>query len=204
MEYYYLGTESWWCGNWNHLVCRRSKCEVDHPSQSTVVNLGRKQKWCSLWSQIQQDTSGQDNFRILGCLWTIHHRCTCKWDWTEMLNVSFPLRAKTVWNLLRLNTEICRRARIQWCQLWIDDLRLPQPVDYLSNYHESMQELLQYRIAFTCQIKYRSRFKPEVQTFGKWSSPKWDGLAIQRSDYPWRLFTPPQMFSEYLSELVKR
>ena len=39
MEYYYLGTESWWCGNWNHLVCRRSKCEVDQPSQSTVVNL---------------------------------------------------------------------------------------------------------------------------------------------------------------------
>ena len=37
MEYYYSGTESLWCGNWNHLVCRRSKCEVDHSSQSTVV-----------------------------------------------------------------------------------------------------------------------------------------------------------------------
>ena len=49
MEYYYPGTESLWCGNWNHLVCRRRKCEVDHPSQSTVVNLGKKQKWCSLW-----------------------------------------------------------------------------------------------------------------------------------------------------------
>ena len=112
MEYYYSGTESLWCGNWNHLVCRRSKCEVDHPSQSTVVNLGKKQKWCSLLcplSQVQQDTSGPDNFRILGCLWTIHHRCTCKWDWTEMLNVSFPLRAKTVWNPLRMNTERCRR-----------------------------------------------------------------------------------------------
>ena len=98
MEYYYSGTESRWCGNWNHLVCHRSKCEVDHPSQSTVVNLGRKQKWCSLWcpwSQVQQDTSGPDNFRILGCLWTIHHRCTCKWDLTEMLNVSFPLRNRT-------------------------------------------------------------------------------------------------------------
>ena len=91
MESYYLGTENWWCENWNHRVCRRSRCEVDHPSQWTVVNLGRKQKWCSLWcpwSQVQQDTSGPDNFRILGCLWTIHHRCTCKWDWTEMLNVS--------------------------------------------------------------------------------------------------------------------
>ena len=112
MEYYYSGTESLWCGNWNHLVCRRSKCEVDHPSKSTVVNLGKKQTWCSLWcpwSQVQQDTSGPDNFRILGCLWTIHHRCTCKWDWSEMLNVSFPLRVKTVWNPLRMNTERCRR-----------------------------------------------------------------------------------------------
>ena len=76
-------------------VCRRWKREVDHPSQSTVVNLGKKQKWCSLWcswSQVQQNTSGPDNYRILGCLWTIHHRCTCKWDRTEMLNRSFPLR----------------------------------------------------------------------------------------------------------------
>ena len=71
MEYYYSGTESLWCGNWNHLVCRRSKCAVDHPSQSTVVNLGKKQKWCSLrcpWSQVQQDTSGPVNFQILSCL----------------------------------------------------------------------------------------------------------------------------------------
>ena len=48
-EYYYSGTESLWCGNWNHLACRRWKCEVDHPSQSTEVNLGKKRKWCSLW-----------------------------------------------------------------------------------------------------------------------------------------------------------
>ena len=111
--YYYSETESLWCGNWNHLVCGEWKCEVDHPSQSTVVNLGKKQKWCSLWcpwSQVQQDTPGQDNFRILGCLWTIHHRCTCKWDYTEMLTVSFPLRAKTVWIPLRMNTERCRRG----------------------------------------------------------------------------------------------
>ena len=26
-----------------------------------------------------------DNFQILGCLWTRHHRCTCKWNWTEIL-----------------------------------------------------------------------------------------------------------------------
>ena len=63
------------------------------------------------WS-MTQDTSGPDNFRILGCLWTgclwtIHHRCTCKWDWTGMNTVSFPLRAKPVWNPLRINTERC-------------------------------------------------------------------------------------------------
>ena len=104
MEYYYSGTESFWCGNWNHLVCRRWRCEVDHPSQSTVVNLGKKQKLCSLWcllSQVQQDTSGPDNFRILGFLWTIHQPYTYKLDWTEMLNVSFPLRAKTRTNKIQ-------------------------------------------------------------------------------------------------------
>ena len=77
-----------------------------------LVHLGMKQKWCSLWcpwSQVQQDTSDPDNFRILGRLWTIHHRCTCKWDWTEMLTVSFPLTANTVWNPLRMNIERCRR-----------------------------------------------------------------------------------------------
>ena len=112
MEYNYSGTESLWYGHWNHLVCRKWKCDVDHPSQSTVVNLGKKQKMCSLWcpwSQVQQDTSGPDNFRTLCCLWRIHNRCTCKWDWTDTLTVSFPLRAKTVWNPLRMNTERCRR-----------------------------------------------------------------------------------------------
>ena len=64
--------------------------------------------WCP-WSQVQQDTSGPDNFRILGCLWAIHYRYTSKWDLTEMLSVSFPLRAKTVWNPLRMNTERYRR-----------------------------------------------------------------------------------------------
>ena len=115
MEYYmyYSGTENLWYGNCNHLVCRRWNCEVYHPSQSTVIHLGMKQKWCSLrcpWSQVQQDTSYPDNFRILGSLWTIHHRCTCKWDWTEMLTVSFPLTANTVWNPLRMNIERCRRV----------------------------------------------------------------------------------------------
>ena len=112
MECYYSGMGKFVMWKWNHLVCRRWKCEVDYPSQSTVVNLGKKQKLCSLWclwSQVQQDTYGPDNFQILGCLLTIHHRCTCKWDWTEMLNVSFPLRSKAVWNLLRMNTERCRR-----------------------------------------------------------------------------------------------
>ena len=115
MTYYYSGTESLWCGNWNHLVCRRWKCEVDHPSQSTIVNQGKKQKWCSLWcpwSGVQQNTSCPGNLRILGRWWTIHHRCTkctCKWDWTEMQTVSIPLRRKTVWNPLLMNIERCRR-----------------------------------------------------------------------------------------------
>ena len=105
---YYSGTESLWCGNWNHLVCRKWNCEVNHPSQSTVGNLGKKQKWCCLWfpwSQVQHNTSGPDNFRILGCLWAIPHRCICKCD------VSFPLRAKTVWIPLRMNIERCRREQ---------------------------------------------------------------------------------------------
>ena len=38
--------ESLWCGNRNHLVCRRWKCEVDHPSRSTVEKIGKKPKWC--------------------------------------------------------------------------------------------------------------------------------------------------------------
>ena len=42
MEYYYSGTESLWCGNWNHLACRRWKCEVDHPSQVTTQTTPQK------------------------------------------------------------------------------------------------------------------------------------------------------------------
>ena len=86
------------------------------PSLNVVldyINLGKKQKRCSLWcpwSQVQQDTSGPDNFRILGCLWTIHHRCTWNWDWTEMLTVSFPLRAKPVSNPLRINSQQGEKA----------------------------------------------------------------------------------------------
>ena len=62
------------CGNKNHLFCRKRKCEVDHPSQLTEVNIGKKQQWCFLWSlpQVQLDTTCQDNFRIMGCLMTIH------------------------------------------------------------------------------------------------------------------------------------
>ena len=103
MKYYFSGTKNLWYENWNHLVCRRNKCEVDQPSKSTKINLGKKQKWCSRWChkfrrELQKGISGQDHFRIMGCLWTIHHRCTCKWDWTEMLTVSSPLIAKTILN----------------------------------------------------------------------------------------------------------
>ena len=93
MEYHYSGTKSLWCGNWNHLVCRKWKCEVDHPSQSTVVNLSKKRKWCSLYIVSLISTSGLDNFQIMGCLWTIHHRCTCKWDWSF-----FPVERKDCMN----------------------------------------------------------------------------------------------------------
>ena len=108
--------------------------EVDHPSQSTLVILGNKQKWYFLWcpwSQVQQDISGPDTVRRLGCLWAIHHRCTCKWDWTEMLTVSFPLRTKTVWNPFRMNKKRCWRDEghnsypLDWFGLvwFIEDLR---------------------------------------------------------------------------------
>ena len=39
----------------------------------------------------------------------MHHPCICKSDWTEMLTVFLPLRAKTLWNPLRINIERCRR-----------------------------------------------------------------------------------------------
>ena len=130
MEYYYSGTESLWCVNWNHLVCRRWKCEVDHHSQLTVVNLGKKQKLCSLrclWSKVQQDTYCTDNFRILCRLWTINHQCTCKWDWTEMLNVSFPfflfLFPLPFWEFLSLWEQRLHEVRFVWIQKDVDEKR---------------------------------------------------------------------------------
>ena len=39
MEYYYSRMESLWCGYWNHLICRKWKCEVDYPFKSTVIKL---------------------------------------------------------------------------------------------------------------------------------------------------------------------
>ena len=70
------------------------------PSRSTEVNLGKKQKCCSLsclWSRVQRDTSGPGYSQTLGCLLTKHHRCTCMWNWTETPTVSSRLRAKTVY-----------------------------------------------------------------------------------------------------------
>ena len=52
----------------------------------------------------------------------------------------------------------------------------PPPADYMSDNHESIQELLQYRIAFTCQIDNRSRFKPKVQFAGNYLVSKFFGL----------------------------
>ena len=67
---------------WNITTQEWKVCdvEIDFSSQSTVVNLGIKRKRSSMhspWSQVQQNTCGSDNLQILGCLWTIHHRCTC-------------------------------------------------------------------------------------------------------------------------------
>ena len=111
MQYCYSGTESLWYESWNRHVCRKGKCAADRHSRSTGVNPSRKQRYCfpsCLWSQAQRDTSDQDNSQNLGYWLTIRHRCICMWSWTEMLNFSFQLRAKTVWIPLRMSTETCR------------------------------------------------------------------------------------------------
>ena len=72
------------------------KCGVHYPSQSTVVNIGESQKYCSLWcpwSKVKQDTSDPDTCRILG----------------RYGQYIFPLRAKTLWIPLRMNKRRCRR-----------------------------------------------------------------------------------------------
>ena len=46
---------------------------------------------------------------ILGCLWTLYHRVTCKWYWTEAPTVSFPLRVDSMNSASYMNTERCRR-----------------------------------------------------------------------------------------------
>ena len=118
MEYYYSGTESLWSGTWIHLVCRTWNCEIDNPSQSTVVNLDKKDQRCFLlcpWSQVQLDTSGPKIFHILGCLWTMHHRDA---------NCFFPLRAKTEWIPLLINTERYRREEEHNSSHWNDDCLL--------------------------------------------------------------------------------
>ena len=49
-----------------------------------------------------------DNSQIMDYWFTIRHRCSFIWSWTEMLTVSFQPRAKTVWIPLRSSTEMCR------------------------------------------------------------------------------------------------
>ena len=58
MDYFYPERGTLWCWNWYHIVCLKWKWEVTHPYQSRVINLCKKQKWCSLWfsrSHVQQD-----------------------------------------------------------------------------------------------------------------------------------------------------
>ena len=64
----------------------------------------------------------------------------------------------------------------------------------MSDNHESMQELLQYRKAFTCQIEYWTASSPKSRNVREmvstnYASPKWDGLAVQRIECPCRLST---------------
>ena len=75
-----------------------------------------------LFLLLQRDTSDQDNSQNLGYWFTIRHRCTCMWSWTEMLIFSFQLRAKTVWTPLRMSTEICRPG--EGHNLWPSECRL--------------------------------------------------------------------------------
>ena len=66
-------------------VIKSWKYEVDRPSQSTKVNPGKKEKYCSLsclWSQVQRGSSDQGNSQTLCCLWTKNHQCTFMWNWT--------------------------------------------------------------------------------------------------------------------------
>ena len=67
--------------------------------------------WCH-WSQIQQDISGPDTFRSMGCLWTIPI-IDVPVNEIEPICVTFlsrfPFRAKTVRIPLRINIERCWR-----------------------------------------------------------------------------------------------
>ena len=72
MEYYYSTKERTVCDVKIEIISFVVDGSVKltippNDGQSTVVNLGKKQKWCSLWcrrSQVLPDTSGQDNFQI--------------------------------------------------------------------------------------------------------------------------------------------
>ena len=49
---------------------------------------------------------------MLGCLWTIHNRCTCKWKWIEMLTIYFPLRTKQTRSTEDVQIKLkCRETR---------------------------------------------------------------------------------------------
>ena len=83
----------------------------------------------------------------------------------------------------------------------------PQTVYYMSDNHESIQELLQYRIAFTCQIEYRSRFNPKVQKFAGNGLNKLCKPQMGRVSFPeeWVSLSALHIRRKWnLSELVKR
>ena len=83
MEYCYSGKVSLSYGRWNRHVCHKGKCAADRPAQSTRIDPSMKQSCCSqscLLSQVQRDTSDQDNSENLDYYLTIRHRCIDMWS----------------------------------------------------------------------------------------------------------------------------
>ena len=121
IEYCYSEKESLCYGSWTRQYCRKWKCTAECPSWSTGANPSRKQRCCYpsyLLSQAQWGTSDQENIQNLDYRLTIRHRCIDMWSWTEILDVFYQPRAKTVLILLRINTGICRLGKgHNLCQL---------------------------------------------------------------------------------------
>ena len=142
MRYCYSGTERLCHWNWHRHMCRKGKFKADHPTWSIWANPSRKQKCCSsscLWSQVQWDTSGPDNYRNLNYLWTICHWCICMWSGTGILFIS-GREQKTAWFPLLVSTEICWLVEgHNWgpleCRLSVEKKSFPRRPRKVSNWN---------------------------------------------------------------------